>query len=390
MPEHTLFKHMFLRNAEVSQPFAELKTLTLGLFVEQPHEIVDFEFVLFNKLLPFFSQLQRCVAKDDLLSIGPMKFKVMACYPHAGLVSAATQIQCYSALTTQPLSRAHVLPISPSSLDERSFRRKVLPYLLQNTVHLHKEQTLQIADLQLIVVATEPMNGIVTESTELFFDGEPLTEVRVVHVVAHAENLPHPLQRLSQDQLKDAMYHMFLMPFFVGWSRVIQNSQPIDIEGLRVTVQGPQSGLGVITENSRIQCDGSLIERSVPALISNGLRNLLGSRAVEATGDPRADLIQHILFIQQLLSSLEPAESQGTESRVMDQLPVYKLTSIPSSEERKRCLVCMEDYELGVEVKTMPCCKRYAVHVFHTECIDQWLARSRLCPVCKTPSDQVS
>jgi hypothetical protein len=390
MPEHSLFKHMFLRNAEVSQPFAELKTLTLGLFVEQPRETVDFEYVLLNKLLPYFSQLQRCVAKDDLLTVGPMKFKVMACYPRAGLVHAGTQIQCYSALTTQPLSRVHVLPIRPSSLDERSFRCKVLPYLMQNTVHLHREQTLKIADLRLIIVATEPANGIVTDSTELFYDGEPLSEVRVVHVMPHAENLPRPLQRLSQEQLKDAMYHMFLMPFFVGWSRVIQSTQPIDIEGIRVTVQGPQSGLGVITENSRIQCDGSLIEQSVPALISHGLRSLLGSRSARATGDPRVDLIQHILFIQQLLSSMEPAESRATESGVIAQLPVYKLTSIPSSEERTRCLVCMEDYELGVEVKTLPCCKRYAVHVFHTECIDQWLARSKLCPVCKTPSDRIS
>mmetsp|Transcript_28844 Transcript_28844/g.51373 ORF Transcript_28844/g.51373 Transcript_28844/m.51373 type:complete len:514 (+) Transcript_28844:1047-2588(+) len=384
----TLFKNMFLKSTEASIPYSELQTLTLGLFVEQAPDQVNFDHIIMNTLIPYFSFRQRCISKDDCFNVGHLKFKAMACYPSTGLVNAGTQIQCYTTLQTQALSRVHILPLRPSSIDERTLNRKILPYMQQHTVHLHREQTLRIAGVKLIVMASEPANGVVTNATELFFAGEPLSEIRQFSVTAHSEHLPPPLHRLNQEQLKDTMYHMYLMPYFVGWSRIIQTNQTITIDGIQITVQTNHSGLGVVAETSRIIYDGSVMERSMPALITQSLRSFLGVRpnSIRSSGDPRIDLLQHILFIQQLLSSMEHREEDaGTSSNIISQLPVYKLTSIPSSDDRKRCMVCIDDFEVGVEVKTLPC-----FHVFHTECIDEWLGRSKLCPVCKTPSDRFS
>jgi E3 ubiquitin-protein ligase RNF13 len=42
------------------------------------------------------------------------------------------------------------------------------------------------------------------------------------------------------------------------------------------------------------------------------------------------------------------------------------------------CAICLEDFTGSTSVKVLPC-----RHGFHVPCIDEWLARSDLCPICK-------
>jgi len=42
------------------------------------------------------------------------------------------------------------------------------------------------------------------------------------------------------------------------------------------------------------------------------------------------------------------------------------------------CAICLEDFGGSHQVKVLPC-----RHGFHVPCIDEWLARSDLCPICK-------
>ncbi|XP_059651006.1 E3 ubiquitin-protein ligase AIRP1-like [Cornus florida] len=44
-----------------------------------------------------------------------------------------------------------------------------------------------------------------------------------------------------------------------------------------------------------------------------------------------------------------------------------------------QCVICLEEFRLGSEVLTrLPCS-----HVYHGDCIVNWLRRSQLCPVCR-------
>lgn len=42
------------------------------------------------------------------------------------------------------------------------------------------------------------------------------------------------------------------------------------------------------------------------------------------------------------------------------------------------CMICLEPFRRGEELRLLPCMHRY-----HRQCVDRWLARSQACPMCK-------
>jgi hypothetical protein len=54
----------------------------------------------------------------------------------------------------------------------------------------------------------------------------------------------------------------------------------------------------------------------------------------------------------------------------------------PPDQDEHSCRVCLEDYSDGEELRVLPC-----FHRFHKSCIDEWLQRKKLCPLCQIPVD---
>ncbi|XP_038988023.1 E3 ubiquitin-protein ligase ZNRF3-like [Phoenix dactylifera] len=60
------------------------------------------------------------------------------------------------------------------------------------------------------------------------------------------------------------------------------------------------------------------------------------------------------------------------------ELEVVKYDGVGGEFEDNGCSICLEEFELEMEVTRMPC-----KHVFHGGCLTQWLEKSHLCPLCR-------
>uniref|UniRef100_A0A1W7R9T4 RING finger protein 11 n=1 Tax=Hadrurus spadix TaxID=141984 RepID=A0A1W7R9T4_9SCOR len=52
------------------------------------------------------------------------------------------------------------------------------------------------------------------------------------------------------------------------------------------------------------------------------------------------------------------------------------------SKKNRECVICMGEFLIGDPIRFLPC-----MHIYHTDCIDDWLMRSFICPSCMEPVD---
>uniref|UniRef100_A0A5B7A7Q9 Putative NEP1-interacting protein-like 1 isoform X1 n=1 Tax=Davidia involucrata TaxID=16924 RepID=A0A5B7A7Q9_DAVIN len=74
--------------------------------------------------------------------------------------------------------------------------------------------------------------------------------------------------------------------------------------------------------------------------------------------------------------------AKGLPGDSVERIPKIKITSnnnIDASGERVSCSVCLQDFQLGETVRSLPQCH----HMFHLPCIDKWLVRHGSCPLCR-------
>ncbi|KAJ4889090.1 NEP1-interacting protein 1 [Raphanus sativus] len=83
------------------------------------------------------------------------------------------------------------------------------------------------------------------------------------------------------------------------------------------------------------------------------------------------------------LSSLfETGGPKGLTGDLVEKIPKLTITgnnNTDASESRDSCSVCLQDFQLGETVRSLPHCH----HMFHLPCIDKWLLRHGSCPMCR-------
>lgn len=72
------------------------------------------------------------------------------------------------------------------------------------------------------------------------------------------------------------------------------------------------------------------------------------------------------------------APGRGLDTRGIEQNSLKKKFEA-GQDTCGSCNICLTDFEDGENLRTLPC-----FHSFHCECIDNWLSRSPICPVCRT------
>ena len=74
--------------------------------------------------------------------------------------------------------------------------------------------------------------------------------------------------------------------------------------------------------------------------------------------------------------------ARGLNSSVIDRFPTFVYSAVKAhkiGKEGLECAVCLNEFEDDETLRLLPKCN----HVFHSECIDLWLASHVTCPVCR-------
>jgi len=63
-----------------------------------------------------------------------------------------------------------------------------------------------------------------------------------------------------------------------------------------------------------------------------------------------------------------------------DAIESLEKVKVEDCDTMKMCVICQVEFNIGMEVTKMPC-----DHLYHHECIVQWLETSHMCPMCRHP-----
>lgn len=146
-------------------------------------------------------------------------------------------------------------------------------------------------------------------------------------------------------------------------------------------LQGAQSGTPSESENNNTSQDGERVilinpfNQTIIVQGSGGGTHPIGSLSDYFAGPALDQLMQHLSENDPNRHGTPPAKKEA-----VDAMPTVKI-----GENSVQCSVCLDDFEVGIEAKEMPC-----KHKFHSKCILPWLELHSSCPVCRfeLPSDE--
>ncbi|KAL0450649.1 UNVERIFIED_CONTAM: RING-H2 finger protein ATL74 [Sesamum latifolium] len=74
----------------------------------------------------------------------------------------------------------------------------------------------------------------------------------------------------------------------------------------------------------------------------------------------------------------------------IEKLPCFDFTAKEKGSGRGTspppdCAVCLENFRVGEKCRLLPSCN----HSFHAECVDLWLLRTPICPICRAAADLI-
>ena len=71
--------------------------------------------------------------------------------------------------------------------------------------------------------------------------------------------------------------------------------------------------------------------------------------------------------------------NEGLDDETINKYPESTIKSVKKlAEDKKKCLICLEKFVKGQKSIALPC-----IHIFHSQCIKQWMRKKNSCPICK-------
>jgi len=155
----------------------------------------------------------------------------------------------------------------------------------------------------------------------------------------------------------------------------------------RLSSTSPSSSSSLLREVGPRMWSGSECDRS--SIPMRGFRVISFESPSESlpvstwsNGRPR-NLLLHLALANRdltnsdydLLQQLD--DQQGMRSGLTkSQISIYPSSTVDVADKVENCSICLDDMTTGQKTRRLPC-----LHVFHIQCIDEWLQRSNMCPI---------
>lgn len=77
-----------------------------------------------------------------------------------------------------------------------------------------------------------------------------------------------------------------------------------------------------------------------------------------------------------------PGGGHGLSPQDIEMLPCYDFKDVEKGGGGgpSDCAVCLDSFQAGDKCRLLPVCR----HSFHAQCVDAWLLKSSICPICRT------
>eukprot|EP00747_Dinoflagellata_sp_TGD_P215507 gnl/TRDRNA2_/TRDRNA2_88199_c0_seq1.p1 gnl/TRDRNA2_/TRDRNA2_88199_c0~~gnl/TRDRNA2_/TRDRNA2_88199_c0_seq1.p1 ORF type:complete len:403 (-),score=47.99 gnl/TRDRNA2_/TRDRNA2_88199_c0_seq1:58-1200(-) len=138
---------------------------------------------------------------------------------------------------------------------------------------------------------------------------------------------------------------------------------------------------GAVARSRRHRSDRTPDERLVDQMLlgsqARGNNSLVGPMVRVNIGGQRRMVPLALLLA---LMAEEGDHSNPAQAADIAALPTRKCSSTENLGEQTKCLICLEEFGDGDDIKTLPC-----LHLYHQKCIERWLGTDNSCPICKTP-----
>ena len=80
-----------------------------------------------------------------------------------------------------------------------------------------------------------------------------------------------------------------------------------------------------------------------------------------------------------LTDHLGASHKQGLSPKAIRALPTMQHDDAePEQGQQESCVICLSEFESGDALRLLPC-----GHRFHRKCVDNWLPKSKACPICR-------
>jgi len=268
---------------------------------------------------------------------------------------------------------------------EQVFKEYVVPYFkgeyapygspsCKRVRLFYLNQMFQIGDIHFQVEATEPAGlGIVTNQTEIFANWDRTPEFEKVHIVPFQDTLPRAYEfDIFQDYLKPYLH--------TNPHKKFGANELFMYHGVQFKLVAAEPNVTArIGRGTSIYCEG---------VLHPSLRNLLPPDLLSQVAQLPVGLQMLLLNTERTTRELEDMLTQrrGLFEETLAQ--IERFTWPPSdaghsSSSQSTCMICLGDFAIADSCRRLPC-----RHVFHSDCVDEWLRRCTDCPICKDNVDR--